>query len=90
MNDELKQQIENDIQLAKTMTDINSVNDSLDLTNRLISYQDLLMSSISQSEYECSQMKGKLKTLQEYMRTAKLRTSQLYESERVQGFNKKF
>lgn len=83
MNEELKQQIAADIELAKVMTDINSFPECLDLTNRLIGYQDLLMTSIAQSEYECGQLKGKLKTLQEYMRTAKLRTSQLYDLQKV-------
>jgi len=81
MNDELKEQIRADIELAKSMADINSSTEILDLTNRLIGYQDLMLSAMATREYEINQLKGKLSTLKEYMRTSKERYKELRELE---------
>lgn len=82
MNDELKEQIRADIELAKTMADINSSAEILDLTNRLIGYQDLMLSEIATREYQINHFKGKLSTLKEYMRTSKSRYIELLDLER--------
>jgi predicted transcriptional regulator len=71
MDEETKTQLNNDIEMARRMTDINSPVDVLELANRLIHYQDLIISAIAEYDYKSSQLKGKLRVLQEFMRTSK-------------------
>ena len=71
MTDQLRQEIQDDIEVAKRMTDITSPEMVLELTNRLIFYLDLITQSIAEIDYKSDQMKGKQKILLEYIRTSK-------------------
>ena len=74
---EILQQIKEDLELCKTMTDIDSSELMLALTNRLIEHQSVIMEAIADSQYMTDTLKGKLKTLQEFMRTSKQREKEL-------------
>lgn len=77
MTDELKQDIANDVEMAKAMTNISSPEAVLELTNRLIGYTDLINESIASLEYQLSQLKGKQKVLTEFIRTSKAHAQSL-------------
>lgn len=77
MNDELKQQMQTDIELAKSMSDINSPAEILDLTNRMIGYMDLILSTKADLNYKVNQLEGKKRTLEEYIRTSKERYKEI-------------
>jgi len=71
MTEQQLTEIQDDIEVAKRMTNITSPEMVLELTNRLIYYMDLINTSISDYEYKLSQLKGKQKILQEYIRVSK-------------------
>jgi len=71
MTDQLRQEIANDIEVAKRMTDIQSPEMVIELTNRLIGYLDIVNQSIAEHDYISDQLKGKQKILLEYIRTSK-------------------
>lgn len=71
MDSQLQEEMKEDLDLAKTMTTITSPEMVLELTNKLIYYMDIINTSISEYEYKLSQLKGKLKVLQEYVRVSK-------------------
>lgn len=77
MDDTLRTKMQEDIERAKAMTDINSAVDVLELSNRLIGYLDLVMTEKAKSEYLTAQLKGKQRTLEEYVRTSKERYKEL-------------
>jgi hypothetical protein len=71
MDDKIKEEIQRDIELAKSMTNITSSEAVMELTNRLIGYLDIVNEAVANYEYKTSQLKGKQKILIEYVRTAK-------------------
>lgn len=77
MDPKLKQDIADDIDLAKTMSEINSPAEVLDLTNRIISYLDLVLSTKARLQFELDQISGKQRVLEEFMRTGKARYNEL-------------
>ena len=77
MTEQVKQEIADDIETAKRMTDITSPEMVLELSNRLIGYIDLINESIASHEYTLSQLKGKQKVLLEYLRTSKAHATNL-------------
>lgn len=77
MDDTIINQISTDIELAKTMTDIDSPEEVLALVNRLIGYMDLIGTYVVDTNYKADIWKGKFKTLQEFVRTGKERHKSL-------------
>jgi len=71
------------------MTDIDSAELILGLTNRLIDHQSTLLEAIADSQYMLDILKGKLKVLQEFMRTSKERYRELsileYERKKIKS-----
>ena len=71
MTDELKAQIEQDIETAKLMSEIGAAAEIRDLVNRLIGYLDLVNSAIADYEHGAAKLKGKKRTLEEFIRSGK-------------------
>lgn len=89
MDEELKIQMLQDIELAKTMTDIQSGRGVLEVVNRLIGYLDIVNTGIADHEYKASILKGKRRTLEEYIRSGKEIAKNLSVSEYLVSNNKK-
>lgn len=79
---ETVQEMRDDVEMAKAMSDITASGVALQLANNFIYYQDLLASEIARLEYKANQMRGKLSTVKEYMRTAKEHYKNLKEMNR--------
>ena len=71
------EQIKNDIELAKKMADVNSTTELTALSSRMIGYLDLLETSKAKLLYDAQIMEGKIKTLKEFIRVAKMRNQEL-------------
>lgn len=65
------EEIASDVELAKSMTDISSPVDVIELVNRLIAHLDFINEQTALKEYEAAKLKSKGKTLIEYIRTGK-------------------
>lgn len=71
MDKELLEQMQADIELAKTMSEIGSAPDVRNLVNNLIGYMDTIIQAIATHEYKASQLAGKKRVLEEYIRNGK-------------------
>ena len=71
MDTNLREQMEADIALAKTMSEIGSAPDIRQLVNNLIGYLDLITQAMAEHEYKAAQLKGKKRTLEEFIRNGK-------------------
>ena len=60
-----------DIELAKNMASVGNARSILELVNHLISYLEIVNLAIAEYEYKADQLKGKKRTLEEYIRSGK-------------------
>jgi len=71
MTDQIKQEMENDIALAKNMASVGSAKSILELVNHLIAYLEIVNQAIVEYEYKADQLKGKKEVLKQYVMTGK-------------------
>lgn len=83
MDQEIYNQMQDDIELARNMSDISNAATIRSLVNNLISYLDIITQNIAEYEYKASQLKGKKRTLEEYIRNGKDMAKELSISESI-------
>lgn len=71
MNSEILEQMKDDFELAKNLSEIQSPEDMRILVGKLNSYHDLINQTMAEHEYKLSQLKGKKQVLLEYIRNLK-------------------
>jgi hypothetical protein len=71
MDEITKQEMANDIELCKNMASVGNAKSILELTNHLIGYLEIVNQAIAEAEFKASQLKGKKRTLEEYVRSSK-------------------
>lgn len=77
MNNDVLEQIGSDVELAKSMASISDSEELLSLEARLIGYLDLLQEKADEYEFKSTQLRGKHKTLKEFIRTVHSRRTEL-------------
>ena len=82
MDDELRTNMAKDADLCKNMARIQSSADARYLANRLIGYEELLTTKMIEHKYNAERLKGKISTLKEYMRIAKMHAIELADMEK--------
>lgn len=71
MDAAVKKEMEDDIALARSMTDLNNPKDVLELVNHMVGYMDLVSQAITDYRYKADQLEGKRKVLMEFIRSGK-------------------
>ena len=77
MTDELKQQIADDINLAKRLSEISDPDKLVELEANMVGYLQPLQDAADEYEYKSTQMKSKVKLLKEYIKTIHSRRTEL-------------
>jgi len=78
------EQLEDDIKLAKSMSEISDLNDLVDLEARMIGYLQNLQDQADNYEFKSTQMRSKSKILKDYIRTIHSRRTELSISNSLQ------
>lgn len=74
---ELLKEIQEDIQVAKGLSEITNPDDLVSLEARMVGYLQPLQDQADEFEYKSTQMKSKVKLLKEYIKTIHSRRLEL-------------